>query len=457
MSKPTATDLKFNRMTKEPVDKLVCTFAIPTIVTMLITSIYNMADTYFVSKISTSASGAVGISFSLMSIIQAIGFTFGTGAGNYISRLLGSKDEEYAAKVAATGFFTAFGLGALLAIIGLVFINPLVYALGATNTIAPYAKAYIRYILIGMPFMTVAFVLNQVLRYQGSAYYSMIGIGIGGLINIILDPIFITTFNMGIAGAALATIISQFISFILLFRSTGKNGNIEIKLKNFSPSWEIYKDILQNGLPSFYRQALSSTAIICLNFAAGFYGDAAIAGISIAARVVQFAVSIVFGFGQGFQPVCGFNYGAKEYDRVLKAFWFTVKVVLIFFLAVSVTGYFFASRIIAIFRKEDMDVIIIGAKVLKYQCFTLPLLSWIIPSTMLLQTIGESAKASFVSISRQGLFFIPVILILPRWLGLLGAQISQPIADVFSFAAAICITPIVLKELKGVKSTKVTS
>ncbi len=449
MAQIMTTDEKFKMMTQEPVERLICSLAVPTIVSMLITSIYNMADTFFVSRISTSASGAVGVAFSLMAIIQAIGFTFGSGSGNYISRLLGQKKKSYAAKVAATGFFSAFGLGALLAIIGITFLDPLVHGLGATDTIAPYARAYIRYILMGAPYMTSALVLNQVLRFQGSAFYAMIGIGFGGFLNIILDPIFIFSLNMGISGAALATIISQFISWSILLYNSSVGGNIKIRFQDFTPKWEIYKEIFRGGLPSFYRQTLASTAMICLNFSAGPYGDAAIAAMSIIARTFQFAISAVLGFGQGFQPVCGFNYGAKNYDRVLRAFWFSVRTVVVVLLTISIMGFAFAPQIIALFRKEDLDVIAIGTLALRFQCMALPLAGWTIPSNMLLQTIGKGAKASLISISRQGLFFLPAILILPRKFGLLGVQMSQPVADTFSFLLSILVTASVLKELRA--------
>ncbi len=443
------TDEKFMMMTREPVERLILNLAFPTIVSMLITSIYNMADTFFVSKISTSASGAVGVAFSLMAVIQAIGFTFGTGAGNYISRLLGRQDKPYAARVAATGFFSAFGLGILLAAAGLIFLDPLVRALGATETIAPYARDYIRFILIGMPYMTSAFVLNHVLRFQGSAFYAMIGIGLGGLLNIVLDPIFIFTLDMGIGGAALATIISQLVSFLLLLRNTGIGGNIRIQFKNFTPTWKIYKEIFRGGLPSFYRQSLASVAMICLNFAAGAFGDAAVAAISIVARVIQFAILGVLGFCQGFQPVCGFNYGAKNFDRVLEAFWYTVKTVAVVLAAIGAVGFIFAPKIIALFRKEDLDVITIGARALRFQCLALPLSAWVIPTNMMLQTINKAFKASLTSLSRQGLFFLPAILILPHRIGILGIQISQPIADALSFLAAVLMMISVLKELKA--------
>lgn len=441
-------ETKYKKMTEEPVKKLICTLAIPTIISMLITSVYNMADTFFVGKIGTSATGAVGITFSLMAIIQAIGFTCGMGSGNYISRLLGNKERDKAEKVAATGFITALIIGTLGAIICTIFIKPLVYALGATDTIYPYAKGYVQIILLGMPYMTTCFVMNNILRFQGSAFYAMLGIGSGAAINIVLDPIFIFSLNMGVKGAALATIVSQFISFIILFHNCKIGGNIAIKLRNFSPSIALYREILRGGLPSLYRQGLASIATIILNVSAGPYGDAAIAAMSIVARAFQFALSALIGFGQGFQPVCGFNYGAKKYNRVLDSFWFCLKVAAVFLIVVDALAFTFAGDIIAIFRKSDMDVIRIGTTALRYQCITFPLSAWIILSNMLLQTIGEAVKASITALSRQGLFFIPTILILQNTIGLTGVQISQPIADLLAFLLAIPMTVSVLKTLK---------
>jgi putative MATE family efflux protein len=449
MARIMTAEEKHRMMMEEPVERLISSLAVPTIVSMLVTSVYNMADTFFVSRISTSASGAVGIAFSVMAIIQAIGFTFGSGSGNYISRLLGRKDRQHAAKVAATGFLSAFGLGAVLAVLGLLFLDPLVYLLGATDTIAPYAKDYLRFILIGAPYMASSFVLNQVLRFQGSAYYGALGISVGGILNIILDPIFIFGLDMGIAGAAIATIISQLVSFVILVRNCGLDGNIHIRFKNFTPRWEIYRQIFRGGLPSFYRQTLASTAMIFLNLNAGQFGDAAIAAMAIINRVFMFAVSAVLGFGQGFQPVCGFNYGARRHDRVLRAFWFTAKTAIAVLIVLSMLGIAWAPKIMALFRKEDLEVISIGAYALRLRALTFPLSAWIIAVNMLLQTIGKSAQASLVAISRQGLFFLPAIWLLPQKWGLLGVQISQPVADICSFIVALVLGVSVLRELES--------
>lgn len=421
---------------------------------MLITSFYNMADTFFVGQIGTTATAAVGVIFPLMSIIQALGFTFGHGSGNYISRKLGQGEVEDAKKMAATGFVSALVAGAIFGLVGLIFLDGLVGILGATPTIAPYARQYAMYILIGTPFMASSLVLNNQLRFQGSAFFGMIGMGVGAVLNIALDPLFIFVLDMGVGGAALATILSQIVSFCLLLRGCTRGGNIAISLKNFSPSWARYKEIARGGTPSLFRQGLGSVATICLNFAAGIYGDAAIAGMSIVTRVLQFANSAIIGLGQGFQPVCGFNYGAKLYGRVRKAFWFTVSLAFCVLLIGSIVGIAFAPQIIAIFRKEDLEVIKIGALSLRLQCIFLPLSAFVVGSNMMLQTIGKPVKASISAAARTGLFFVPAILILPQFFGLLGVQMSQAVADLCSFVLCVPLAGTTLLEMKRLEKER---
>lgn len=441
-------------LTEEKIPTLVLNMAVPSIISMLITSFYNMADTFFVGQIGTTATAAVGVIFPLMSIIQALGFTFGHGSGNYISRKLGQGEVEDAKKMAATGFVSALIAGAIFSLVGLIFLDGLVGMLGATPTIAPYARQYAMYILIGTPFMASSLVLNNQLRFQGSAFFGMIGMGVGAVLNIALDPLFIFVLDMGVSGAALATILSQIVSFCLLLRGCTRGGNIAISLKNFSPSWAHYKEIARGGTPSLFRQGLGSVATICLNFAAGIYGDAAIAGMSIVTRVLQFANSAIIGLGQGFQPVCGFNYGAKLYGRVRKAFWFTVSLAFCVLLIGSIVGIAFAPQIIAIFRKEDLEVIKIGALSLRLQCIFLPLSAFVVGSNMMLQTIGKPVKASISAAARTGLFFVPAILILPQFFGLLGVQMSQAVADLCSFVLCVPLAGTTLLEMKRLEKER---
>ena len=447
MGKPETQEEKYKTMTEKPVSSLICRLAVPTIISMLVTSFYNMADTFFVARIGTSATAAVGVSFALMAIIQAFGFFCGHGSGNYISRKMGQHRFDEAQQMAATGFFTALALGTVIFLLGEILIDPLCRILGATETILPYARQYLRLILIGAPYMTASLVLNNQLRFQGSAFYAMIGIASGAVLNIALDPLFIFVFDMGVSGAALATIISQFVGFVLLLKGTTQGGNLRIRLRNVTFSKYYYSQIINGGMPSLCRQGLGSVATICLNLMAGPYGDAAIAAMSVVGRVMNLAASVVTGFGQGFQPVCGFNYGAFLYDRVKEGFWFCVKVATVILIVLSAAGYLLAPQVIQLFSKNDPQVIAIGTQALRWQCLTFPLCGWITICNMMLQTIGKSFSASLLAMSRQGLFFIPAVLLLPALIGIQGVEIAQPIADVCSFVLAIPLQLSVLHEM----------
>lgn len=449
MPKQMTAEEKLHDMTETPLLRLIVRLALPAIVSMLITSFYNMADTYFVGLIgSASASGAVGVVFPLMSIMQAVGFMLGHGSGNYISRSLGAGETEDAERMAATGFITAFFAGLLIMLFGLVCSEPLVYWLGSTATIAPYAQQYVLYLMPGVPFLVSSLVLNNQLRFQGSAFYAMIGITAGAVLNVILDPIFIFTLNMGVAGAALATSISQIVSFFALLAGTFRGGNIRIRLRCFSPSKARFREIFRGGVPSLARQGLNSLATVCLNLAAGAYGDAAIAAMSIVSRVMMMTVSAIIGFGQGFQPICGFNYGAKRYDRVRKAFWLCIRICFSALVVLSILAVIFAPQIIHLFLATDEDVQRIGTLALQLQCVFIPLFSFTCIANMMLQTMGIAGKATLLAAARQGLFFIPAVLILSRTMGLLGVQLAQPVADVLSFLLALPLALSVLKDLK---------
>lgn len=438
---------KFIQMTESPVEPLICKMSVPTIISMLITSIYNMADTFFVGRLGTSATGAVGVVFPLMALIQAVGFFFGQGSGNYISRQLGAQRREEAERMAATGFFSALCAGCLILLIGLLLRQPLVRLLGATDTIVPYALDYMCIILIGAPYMTASLVLNNQLRLQGNAVYAMVGLVSGGVLNMVLDPLFIFTLGMGIRGAALATILSQLVGFCLLLTGVYVSGGIRIRLCLFSPSPARYADLARGGIPSLCRQGLASIAVTCLNTAARPYGDAAIAAMSIVTRVSQFAGSAMIGFGQGFQPVCGFNYGARKYERVTRGFRFCVKASSLILLTLAVLGFLFAPQIIAVFRGDDPEVVRIGAKTLRLQCISFPVTGFVVMSNMLLQNIAMTLRASVVAAARQGLFFVPFALILPHLFGLAGVQCCQAASDLCAFILALCVTLPVVRQL----------
>ena len=412
---------KFKKMTEEPVDKLILELAIPTIISMLITSIYNMADTYFVGRIGTSATGAVGVIFPLMTLIQAVGFLFGHGSGNYI--------------------FWSLAGGLIIMIVGLILGDTLAVLLGATDTILPYASDYLFYILFGAPIMTAAFTLNNQLRFQGNAFYGMTG----GILNIVLDPVFIFVFDFGVAGAAMATTLSQLISLIILIVFTNKKG-IPLRFANIRFNLYYIKEIIRGGLPSLFRQGCSTISFVLLNHAAGIYGDAAIAAMTVVQRIVMFAFSAMLGYGQGFQPVCGFNYGAKKYDRVKKGVSFCVKSSLIVLIVFAVLGIIFAPNLVSAFR-DDPEVIEIGTRTLRWQCLTFPLLGWVTICNMLTQTIGYTVRASILATSRQFIFFIPCLYILSAAFGLTGIECTQSAADVISFFVSIAIGVDVLKKM----------
>jgi putative MATE family efflux protein len=443
---------KYELMTTQPVEKLVCKMAVPTIIIMMVSAMYNMADTYFVGFLGTSATAAVGISFSLMAVIQAVGFFFGHGSGNHISRALGARNTGDAEKMAAAGFFSAFGIGVVFAAAGFLFLTPLARLLGATETILPYARSYLRFIFLGMPFMTSSLVLNNLLRFQGSAFIGMIGMAGGAVLNIILDPIFIFGLGMGVTGASLATMISQTVSCVLLFiiGNMGKQ-TIRITPRNFSLHWETYREMFRGGVPSLLRQGLLSVSTIFLNRAARVYGDAVIAAIAIVNRVFLLAFSALIGWGQGFQPVCGFNYGAGRYDRVKKAFWFCVCSAAAVLSVLGIIAFIFAPQIIAVFRKNDPEVISVGSFALRAWSLALPLSTWIVMYNMMLQTMGKALPASILAFSRQGLFLIPFLFILVPFWGVRGIQLSLPMADLCTFILTLPLGISALrKDLAGI-------
>ena len=428
---------QFQRMTQTPVGKLIATLSIPTIISMLVTAVYNMADTFFVSKLGTSASGAVGIVFSVMAIIQAIGFTFGMGSGSWISRLLGAKEEEKSKEVAATGFYSAIFIGVLIAVVGEWKIDEIMRILGASETILPYARDYARYILLAAPIMGSSFVLNNVLRSEGHAKFAMIGITTGGLLNIALDPVFIFTFGMGIRGAALATACSQLVSFLILLSYFLMNKTTtKLGIHRLSKDPKVYYQILKNGLPSLSRQGLASIASILLNQHAMVYGDAAVAAMAIVSKIFMMIFSVMIGFGQGYQPVAGFNYGAGNMERVKAALKFTLRVGIIGMTCAAVVLFFTASGLMSLFISDDPAVIEIGTMALRAQAISMPLIPIGTVSNMTYQAVGKAWRATIMSSMRQGIFFIPLIFILPAAFGLGGVASTQAAADVLT--AIIC-------------------
>lgn len=424
---------QYEKMTQTNVAPLIAGLAVPSVLTMLVTNVYNLVDTAFVGQLGKSASGAVGVVFSFMTIIQAIGFLFGQGAGSIISRLLGHRDNEHANVVASTAFFFSFGLGLILALASAALLDPLVHFLGSTETIAPYARTYISYILIATPFMTVSFTMNQILRYEGKAAMGMVGMMAGGILNMAGDPILMFGLNMGIAGAGLSTALSQMVSFCLLLSIylRGKSlSRLSWKKVSFEP--KLFFDIVATGLPSLLRQGLNSVTTMLLNTQARIYGDAAISAISIVNRIINFVFSMALGIGHGFQPVSGFNHGAGKYSRVRKAFRVTVIMAETLVGIVVVFLILFSGRLIGVFI-NDSEVIEIGTRALRIQGLALLLLPFSSMTEMLFQSTGHKLGASVLSVLRGGVILIPAILILARLRGLYGIEEAQAVAYVTVF------------------------
>ena len=428
----------YTYLTSGPIHHVIGTMAVPTIISMLITSLYNIADTFFVGKIDTQSTASVGVVFSIMFLIQAVSFFFGNGSGNYISRELGAKHRRNAEAMASTAFVYAISFGILIMVVGELFLTPLSVFLGSTPTILPYTERYLGIILLGAPLLTGSLCINNQMRFQGNAKFAMYGIITGAVLNVFLDPVFIFGFNLGVSGAAIATVIGQLFSFLILLRMSRMGENIRYHLGNFSGRLIYIKEIIAGGTPSISRQGLASLATIALNLAAGHYGDAAIAAMSIVNRITMFIYAVIVGLGQGFQPLCGFCYGARLYSRVKSGYWFCVRVGTIFLSVCAILGYVFSSSAIAIFR-DDPKVIEIGISVLRYQLMTYPLGAFLIASNMMMQTIRKPWRANILAAARQGLFFIPLVVILPHFYGLLGVEICQAVSDCMAFAVTIPI------------------
>ncbi len=440
---------KHEFMTQTPVGKLVVILGIPAIATMLITSVYNMADTFFVGLIGdgTIGTSAVSIVFSYMSILQAIGFFFGHGSGNLISRLLGRQKNEEASVMASVGFFLAFGIGALLLIFGMIFLEPFAKLLQANPDNMEEVKSYLFYILLGSPFIVSSFVLNNQLRFQGSAYYGMVGIGIGAVLNIALDPLFIFTLDMGVGGAGLATSISQIVSFcVLLFMGT-RGENIRLRLKNFKPTGAHLVEIVKGGTPSLLRQGLAAVAVMCLNGVAFAISEdnTLVAAMGVSSRIMHFIFSTLLGFGQGFQPLCGYNYGAKRYDRVKAAFWFCIKWCTVVVVVASVLGFIFAPQLASLLNQNEAVYTAAGTA-LRHQFVVFPLLPFTVLTNMILQNLSRVYGASVLALMRQGAAYIPLLYVMQPF-GEFGLFLVQPIADVVAFAVAVPLAVRLLKEL----------
>ena len=447
-------DAKFVRMTTQPVGRLVTAMAIPSIVSMLVSGIYNLADTFFIGQINTPSVAALGIVFSYMVLIQSVAIFFGQGSGNYISRALGRREVADAEEMAAVGLISSVLTGAILAALSFIFMRPIPALLGSTPTIIPYATDYFRYILLGAPFIMGTFTLNNQMRHQGNAMLSMIGIVSGAVLNIALDPILIFGCGLGIRGAGMATAISQFIGFCIMLGMTGRHGTLPLILSKFEPTWRRYRDIAAGGLPSLARQGLMSVSAICLNQTASLYGDEAIAAFSVVNRIMMLACAAMIGYGQGFQPVCGFNYGAGFFDRVRRAFWHSCSVSTVYCTVLAILGWIFAGPLVALFRADDAEVVRIGSEVLRFQCYSFPLVGFITLANMYLQNIRKTIPAIIMASARQGIFFLPALFAGHALWGFTGVEIAQALADAGAFLFAVPMVLVALHQMGRVPSAR---
>lgn len=464
MDKMSKQERRRTMMLNMPVPKLVPRMAVPTIVSMLVTSFYNMADTFFVSQLGDAATGAVGVNMSLQSLIMMFGMAIAVGANSYIARLLGAKQDEKAQTVLSTAFFTAFGIGLVLAVFGFIFMEPIVHLLGAKDpapylgvdqaqfemytALEGYAIDYASYMLIAAPIFTSQFVLNQCLRAEGNAFFSMIGLVSGAVLNIALDPLFIHVFDMGVAGAAIATAISQFVSFSILL-STYLRGKslLKISIRKVRYTKEIVGEVTKMGSPGLLRSGLTTIATIITNNMASGFSVEALAAISVVNRIMMFVTSAILGYGQGYQPVAGFNWGAQRYDRVLDSMhfmqWTGTVIISVFALVVGI----FATPIMKIFSSTP-ETIEVGAFSIILQCIAMPVHAWCIVANMTYAGLGRAMGAAVMSLSRQGIFFIPAVAVLPAIFGVYGLAAAQAIADILSFILALPLAIKVSRDLK---------
>ena len=435
---------QYDKMTKTPLVKLIVSLGIPTTISMLVTSLYNMADTYFVGTLGESPQAATGILFTLQAIIQAVAFMLGQGSGTLVSKALADRNKEEASEYVSTGFFTGIFIGSVFLILGLLFLNPLMRVLGSTDTILPYARQYGACVLLSCPIVMGSFVLNNNLRYEGKSFYSMIGLVSGGLINIFLDYLMVVVFETGILGAGIATAVSQTISFSILFYFFKKMGESKIRFTHMSKNVHTYLTIMKVGFPALVRQGLASFSGGLLNNITRPFGDAAIAAMSVANRFSMFVMCVGLGIGQGYQPVAAFNYQAKHYDRVKRGLLATMAIGFCMVACLAIPSIFLAEQIVYAFQKSPA-VMEVGVLALRAACVGTMFLPLSIPVNMLYQSTRQVKISTFLSMMRNGLMFIPTLLITTHFWGLLGVQISQPVGDVLTGLMAI---PFVISFLR---------
>ncbi len=420
----------YERMTTEPVRRLTVKLALPSIISMLVTTVYNIVDTWFVARLGTQATAAVGISFAIMEMISSLGFLFGTGSGTLVGLLLGAKNRHSASITASTACFCVIILSTVLAAAGILFLSPLMKILGSTVTIQPYAETYARYILLGFPIMSLSLVLSSILRSEGMNRQAMIGIGCGGVLNMLLDPLFIFTFRGGIAGASLATFVSQTIGLCVLLRffMTGRTES-RLALSSVRPTARLLREIVRAGFPSLCRHGAGTLSSACLNISAGICGgDSLIAAFSIVTRIIAFILALIKGFTQGAQSIYSYNKGAGRNDRIREAYRFTLHGNVLGAGFIALLIFFAAPGIMNLFSTTDAETIALGVTALRLHAAGLIFMPYGFAMSILLQAVGESGKATFLACLPQGICYIPLVFLLPRLFGTFGLMLTPLMA-----------------------------
>ncbi len=435
---PSREEEQFIIMTQTPIGRLIAKLSVPTVISMLVSAIYNITDTFYVAHLGPSAAGAVGVVFSLMSLIQALGMGVGMGAASMVSRCLGRRDTQTASRYVSSAFFFGAFIGLCIFIVGEINVDRLMRWLGSTDTILPYACDYGHYILIAAPVMCSAFVLNTTLRAEGKAFFSMIGMSTGAILNIAIAPVFIYMLGWGIRGAAIAVLICQSISLCILLSFFIRRKSVTtLSWQLVSLRWRDYWNLIRLGSPTTLRQGFASLAMALLNIKAAPFGDAAVAAVSIATKIYLAMRGIVLGIGQAMQPVAGYNHGAKLYDRVREAFWVTTRAGTLICTAAAIVLAVWAQPVISAFRTGSEEVVVIGVQTLYFFCAALPFLAYSTYVNQLLQILGQAKSAAFLASCRQGIMFLPLVFILPHYLGLVGVEATQPAADMLTFFVSI--------------------
>ena len=441
--------VRYLKMTTEPVPRLITSMALPAIASQIVSSLYSLADTYFVSSIGTAATAAPGVAFPLLLIIQAISLMLAIGSGSLAARQLGAKKNQDANETISTAFFLSVIIGTIIGIFSLIFIEPIMRICGATDTILPYAVDYGFWIILATPFYSATFVLSNVVRQEGNVRLATIGTIAGAVVNIILDPILIFGFHLGIIGAAVATSLSQIVSFTILFSSIWGDGCVlKLRIHNFRPNRQMMSEIIKIGAPNLFQSGLLIVAQILMNNAAGVYGDAPLAGMNVVNKVSHIIVLGLNGFAQGFQPMCGYCFGAKLYKRVKEGLVFTLKAGIAIVTALCIVAFIFAPQIITLFRADDPEVIDVGSRIMRAHVLVMPLACVTMIANSLFQSCGRAVKAGILALARNGIMLIPMILILPRLFQLTGVVWAQAAADALAFVVAIFM---LIHEMKRIR------